>query len=343
MVIDQRTCDFCVRVADAGAIAAQSPKSGMYLITCAVTSKVCNESYSIIAAMTVGDVDDIFVGKNCIFYDRKGRDFDAKVTGIIDNPISIKQAMWSPYKKMAKLIEDNINKFAADKEKSVSESTTSAINEKSESVKADLSAKEAAEVKKNEAQAGAFDIAKYAGIFAAVGMAVGMIGSALVAVGKGLMGLTWWQFPLVILAIMLVISGPSMFIAWSKLRKRNLAPVLNANGWAINAASKINIPFGATMTQQAKYPAVKVKDPFADKGMPWWQKTLCWIAVIALLAFGVHKLNEKYNWWDCPCCCCAEQCEAPAEEPVCEAVETESQAPVEEAPVVEEGSAEAAQ
>lgn len=336
LVIDQRTCDFCVRVADAGAIAAQSPKSGMYLITCAVSSKVWNESYSVIAAMTVGDVDDIFVGKNCIFYDRKGRDFDAKVTAIIDNPISIKQAMWSPYKKMAKLIEDNINKFAADKEKAVSESTTKSINEKSESVKNDLSTADAADAKKPEA--GSFDIAKYAGIFAAVGMAIGMIGSALAAIFSGFLGLTWWQMPLVIVAIMLVISGPSMFIAWSKLRKRNLAPVLNANGWAINASAKINIPFGATMTQQAKYPAVTVKDPFADKGMPWWQKLICWLIVLCLLAFGAHKLNQKFGWWECPCCC-TEQCEAPAEEPVAEQQETTAAAA--DAPVVEEAAAEA--
>lgn len=281
LLIDRRTCDLCVKVADAGAIAAQSPKSGMYLITCACTSKVYNESYSIIAAMTVGDVDDIYVGKNCIFYDRKGRDFDAKVTGIIDNPISIKQAMWTPYKKMAQLIEDNINKFAAEKDAEVSKSTTAAINEKSESVKADLNAPAEAEAKK-EAAPSNFDIAKYAGIFAAVGMAIGMIGSALVAVAKGLMGLTWWQFPLVILAIMLVISGPSMFIAWSKLRKRNLAPVLNANGWAINAQAKVNIPFGASLTQKAKDPKVTAKDPFAEKNTG--AKIFCWLMVIALIA-----------------------------------------------------------
>jgi len=343
LVIDQRTCDFCVRVADAGAIAAQSPKSGMYLITCAVSSKVWNESYSIIAAMTVGDVDDIFVGKNCIFYDRKGRDFDAKVTAIIDNPISIKQAMWSPYKKMAKLIEDNINKFAAEKEKAVSESTTKSINEKTDSVKADLDKKDASEVKKNEAAAGAFDIAKYAGIFAAVGMAVGMIGSALAAVASGLMGLQWWQFPLVILAIILVISGPSMFIAWSKLRKRNLAPVLNANGWAINAVAKINIPFGATMTQQAKYPAVRVKDPFADKGMAWWQKLLCWIVVLGLIGFVVHKLNEKYQWDVCPCCAVETVDSGATVAEGSPSAESETPAEAASTPVVEGAAAEANQ
>lgn len=284
LLIDQRTCELCVKIADGGAVAAQAPKSGMYLITCACTSKVYNESFNIIAAMTVGDVDDIFVGKNCIFYDRKGRDYDAKVTAIIDNPISIKQAMWSPYKKMAKLIEDNINKFAAEKEAEVSKSTTSAINEKTDSVKADLSAKEAAEAKKTE-EAGAFDIAKYAGIFAAVGMAIGMIGSAIAAVATGLMGLKWWQFPLVIVGIILVISGPSMFIAWSKLSKRNLAPVLNANGWAINAQAKINIPFGASLTQQAKYPAIVAKDPFAEKNTG--AKIICWVVVLCIVAVAV--------------------------------------------------------
>jgi len=296
LLIDQRTCDLCIKIADAGAITAQAPKSGMYLITCACTSKVYNESFSIIAAMTVGDVDDLFVGKNCIFYDRKGRDFDAKVTAIIDNPISIKQAMWSPYKKMAKLIEDNINKFAAEKEAEVSKSTTSAINEKTDSVKADLNAKDAAEVKKNEAQAGAFDIAKYAGIFAAVGMAIGMIGSALAALASGIMGLTWWQFPLVIIGIILVISGPSMFIAWTKLRKRNLAPVLNANGWAINAQAKINIPFGASLTQQAKYPTVVANDPFAEKNTG--AKIFSWIVVLVIVAACVWAVQHYgiYNF-----------------------------------------------
>ena len=301
LVIDQRTCDFCVKVADAAALTAQAPKSGMFLVTCAVTSKVYNESYSIMAAVTVGDVDDLFVGKNCIFYDRKGRDFDARVTAIIDNPISIPQAMWRPYKKMIKLIEDNIEKYAAEKDKAQSESAAAAINQKSEAVKSDLSAVEKSEVKKNEAVAGTFDIAKYAGIFAAVGMAVGMIGSALVAVGSGIMGLKWWQFPLVILAIMLVISGPSMFLAWLKLRKRNLAPVLNANGWAINASAKINIPFGETLTQQAVYPVgMKLKDPYADRKMPWWKKVLLWIVCIVLFALFLLVINKHYGWIELP-------------------------------------------
>lgn len=278
LVIDQRTCDLCIKVADAGAMAAQAGKSGMYLITCDCVSKATGKSCKIIAALTVGDVDDIFVGKNCMFYDRAGLDYDAKVTGILENPISIRQAMWTPYKKMAKLISDQIDKFASEKESGVNAGITEGVNSRTEAVKA--------EGKEGAKQASSFDIAKYAGIFAAFGMAVGMLGTALVAIGKGIFALTWWQWPLVILGIMAIISGPSMFIAWRKLKKRNLASVLNANGWAVNAAAKINIPFGNTLTQAAKYPVrVDVKDPFPEKSHT--VRNVCLVILLVIVVVAV--------------------------------------------------------
>ena len=129
-----------------------------------------------------------------------------------------------------------------------------------------------------------FDIAKFAGIFAAIGMAIGYLGAFCTSVVSGIAMLKWWQFVLVILGIMLCISGPSMLIAYFKLRRRNLAPVLNANGWAINAEAIINLPFGATLTTRAKYPIVKTKDPFAQNTTPAWAKWL--IAVGCLLLIG---------------------------------------------------------
>lgn len=307
MLIDQRTLELCIRVSDAGAQAAQAPKSSLFLLFCDCISKVKGTSMKIMAAVTAGDVDDLFVGKNAIFYDREGNDYDAKVTAIIENPISVRQAMWTPYKKMAKFIEDQINKFAADKEAGVMNNATATITEKTEAAKA-ADTTNAAGASEAGKQVGSFDIAKYAGIFAAVGMAVGMIGTALVAVAKGFLGLTWWQMPLVILAIMLVISAPSMFIAWSKLRRRNLAPVLNANGWAINAAARINIPFGATLTQLVHLPAgskVSGKDPFAEK-TPLWRKLLYFVIVLVILAISAHLVAKRLGF-DCPltaCCCC---------------------------------------
>ena len=92
---------------------------------------------------------------------------------------------------------------------------------------------------------------------------------------KGLFALKWWQLLIVFAGIMLLISGPAMVMAWLKLRRRNIAPILNANGWAVNAASKISIPFGETLTDVAKFPKMKLKDPY-KKGMAGWKKLLTW-------------------------------------------------------------------
>jgi hypothetical protein len=136
-----------------------------------------------------------------------------------------------------------------------------------------------------------FDIAKFAGIAAAIGMAVGMIGTALTSLFRGILDLDLWQLIAAFVGIILVISGPSMVMAWLKLRRRNIAPLLNANGWAINAASKISIPFGETLTDTAKFPKLKLKDPYAKKGMPTWQKWAVSLIALALLFAGLWLAN----------------------------------------------------
>lgn len=119
---------------------------------------------------------------------------------------------------------------------------------------------------------------------AALGVAVGGITAALAGVMGSLFGLGLWM-PLGVLGLMLAISGPSMAIAWLKLRKRNLGPLLDANGWAINAQAKVNIPFGASLTKLAAIPSGatrSLRDPFAEKHRPWG----LYLFVIALLAVG---------------------------------------------------------
>ena len=308
LYIDQRACDLCIRVADAGAMAAQAAGSNLFLVFCHCTSKVKAQEMDIVAAVTVGDVSNIFVGKNCIFYDRQGHDWDARVTNVIDNPISIKQAAWSPYRKFGAFVEEKIRTMAQSREDSVISSGTAAIDAKTDSAATAVAAAPTADTAAGKdaakAAAGAFDIAKFAGIFAAIGMALGFIGSFITAVVSGFLSLTWWQMPLCILAIFLLISGPSMFLAWLKLRKRNLAPVLNANGWAVNAAAKISIAFGNALTSQAHFPqsaSLRKQDPFADKEVPLWKKCLGWLLAILVVVcvlwyFKVFEGVECLSW-----------------------------------------------
>ena len=293
LYVDQRCCELCLRVADMSKHAdTMAGLSGMYLIYCNCTSKVKNATMDIVAVLTDGDVDDLRVGKNALFYDRNGQDWDATITKIVDNPISIRQAFWSPYRKFGNWVSEKITKSAADKESKQFEDMTS----KADAATNDLTAKpEGADAKANEKKAQVFDIAKFAGIFAAIGLALGAIGGVLATLG-GFVVTKWYNILLLIAAAVLIISGPSMFLAWLKLRKRNLGPVLNANGWAVNSKIKVNVRFGATLTGLAQYPKLVLDDPFADKKTPTWRKWLYGILAVLVVVFAILFFTKSLPW-----------------------------------------------
>lgn len=289
LYIDQRTIKLCIEVSDMSKQTEGASLSGMYIIYCDCVSKALGKKKTIAAVLTDGDVDALRVGMNAVFYDRAGVDYDAVVTKIIDNPVSVRQAFWSPYKKLARNITDKINKRAAEKEKAVDSGLAKVANE--------VKLPAADDPKAVAAPAGSFDIAKFAGIFAALGMAVGFIGSALAALVK-----PWYTGLIVIAVAMVCISGPSMFLAWSKLRRRNLGPVLNANGWAVNSKVIVNILFGATLTSLAKYPKLAaLEDPYAPKKSPWPKVIAGFVVLVGIFLalfftdnlkwMGIHRHN----------------------------------------------------
>ena len=280
LYIDQRCCDLCIRVSDMGKHADMASLSGIFLIYFKATSKTLGKSMDAVAVMTDGDIEDLRPGKNGIFYDLQGHDWDAVITKIVDNPISIKQAFWAPYRKVWEFCVGLINKSAADKDAKIS----AELQAKVQTAAANTPATPDAAAKTDKPQA--FDIAKFAGIFAAFGMAIGYIGSFFTALATGIKNTPPHQLIFVILALMLIISGPSCFIAWMKLRKRNLGPILNANGWAINSKVLVNILFGGKLTTVAKYPKMKLADPYDQKTPAWkiWLPTVLTILVITFLA-----------------------------------------------------------
>ncbi|MCK9283024.1 MAG: hypothetical protein M0P39_01950 [Rhodocyclaceae bacterium] len=277
LYLDGRSAELCVAVGDAAKHAALASLARMCLVYCDCVRD--GARMSIAAAFTAGDSDQLMAGRNGVFYDRQGRDWDATITRIVDHPISLRQAFWSPYKRLGRLIGEQVQKLAANRAKSVEDRMAVAAVEG---------------VKKTEASAKpvpppAFDVGKFAGIFAAIGLAVGALGTALASVLTGMLALKWWQMPLAITGLMLAVSGPAMAMAWFKLRSRNLGPLLDANGWAVNARARINIPFGTSLTALAELPPGAERaltDPYADKKAPWG----LYLFVVALLAGGAFAL-----------------------------------------------------
>jgi len=286
LYLDQRSCDLCLTVDDAGRHAAMAGMAGTYLAYCDCARKGTGEKLSIVAAFTGGDSDNLIVGRNGIFYDRAGRDWDATITKIVENPISVRQAFWSPYKKLVRMIEERAAKQAAAADADVNAQLTTAANTPAAPATA------AAATAKP-----AFDPS----VIALLSLALG----SLAAAGASLM--LWfgkfeaWQVPLVIVGIMLAISAPSMAIAWLKLRKRNLGPILDANGWAVNAKAKMNVPFGGALTGVAALPpgaTFGAPDKYAEKPSAWPKVLAVAFGLWFIWAFLNDSQGRLYGWTD---------------------------------------------
>ncbi|MEI6801531.1 MAG: hypothetical protein WCK83_00115 [Burkholderiales bacterium] len=275
LYLDGRSCDLCVAVNDAARHAALATLARICLVY--VECVRATEKMTVAAAFTAGDSDQLMVGRNGVFYDRQGRDWSATVTKIVEHPISLRQAFWSPYKRLSRMLGEQFQKFAASKSAVADGQLASAA--------AQVSARATSSVKPGSAPVAAFDVAKFAGIFAAIGLAIGAIGTLLASLVSGLIALKWWQLPLALVGLMLVISAPAVLLAWFKLRSRTLGPLLDANGWAINARARINIPFGTALTQTAQLPPNAQRslvDPYAEKKKPWWLLALALAACLGL-------------------------------------------------------------
>lgn len=285
LFLDSRSCDLCIEVADAGAHSALGSLGKFFIAYCECTRP--GGAKKVVAALfTEGDSDYLMVGRNGVFYDRKGLDWDARITKIVDNPVSIRQAFWAPYKKFVRMIEEQVAKRASAAE-AASEGKLATAAASTANVDKAAPAPAAAPSKK-------FDLAIVTGI----GVALGSIGTFVASIFAEVIKLFWWQYPLVIVGLMLAISFPSMILAWLKLRQRTLGPVLDANGWAINGRVKVNIPLGSTMTHVGRLPpgaVIDPTDPFADKKSPWPK-----ILVVVLILTAVYVVVGRNQGWPLP-------------------------------------------
>lgn len=286
LYLDQRSCHLCLPVEDAGKHATMAGLAGAYLAYCDCVRKSTGEKKSIVAVFSQGDDDNLMVGRNGVFYDRKGRDWDATITKLVANPISLRQAFWSPYKKLVRMIEEMIAKRAA----AADTAATAKLESTATTVATADKAKPAEPAKKVDV-----------GAVAAMGVAVGAIGTAFAYFMGLFKGIAPWQLPLIIIGIMLLISLPSLILAFMKLRKRNLGPILDANGWAVNAKAKINVPFGTSLTGIAKLPPgsqVDVSDKYAEKSAAWPKVLITLFVVWWIYAFLNDDVGRLYRWTD---------------------------------------------
>jgi hypothetical protein len=285
LYLDQRACFLCLTVEDAARHASMAGLSGAYLAYCDCARKGTGEKLGIVAIVSQGDDENLMVGRNGVFYDRKGRDYDATITKIIASSISLRQAFWAPYKKLVRTIEEFVAKRASSADSDV---------------QTQLAAIPAAAPAAGTPAKPVLDPSVIALLSLAVGSLAAGAATVLAFLGKVPLPL----LPLVLAAVALVVSGPSLLLAFIKLRKRNLGPILDANGWAINAKAKINVPFGESLTTIAKLPrgaTLDSGDRYAEKRVLWPKLVgvvllLIWIYSLLDYSGMLYRMTKKWGW-----------------------------------------------
>ncbi|MBR0056923.1 MAG: hypothetical protein IJP66_06290, partial [Kiritimatiellae bacterium] len=281
LYIDGRVCRECVYVADPGAHSTLAASSKMFLAYCKVTRPQTGETRNICAAVTAGFSSTLWVGRNGIFYDAQGNDWNAVIVKVCECQISLKEAFWAPWLKISDLVSDQVKKLLSSKETAMMSAATTKVGAIGEQPAA---APAAAEPKR--------DGAAMASSVAAIGIAIGIIGSAIGGLVSALKGISFWYGVLGVAAIILAVSGPSVILAWFKLRARDFAPVLNACGWAINKKMLMPMRLSRVFTHAAVVPVgsnIRLEDPYVEKH--FWRNAVIALAAVALVGFWVWRFH----------------------------------------------------
>ena len=246
--IDGKEMSLCFHVASEAAHSALSGKSNCCVLYLKLTRPSEKAERSVCAVVTAGAVAQLYVGRNGVFFDRDGKDWDAVVTKVVENQVSLAEAFWAPWRKLGEGVASTVKKFLGDKQ---------------------AAAQKNVEAGTQNAQAGG---AAMASSVAAIGIGVGMMGTAVAAIAAAVKGMGALQIALSIVAIVLVVSLPSVILSWFKLRQRDLGAILNAGGWAINRPMRFSMKRARAFTKCA--------------GNPLICRVICTVVILAALAAG---------------------------------------------------------
>ena len=297
LYLDSRACYLCVPVTDLDTHVRLAAQSHLCLVYCECrrTSGSGEEKTSLIAAaLTAGGTDALIEGRHGIFVDNAGRDWDTSMLRLVRNPISLREAMWAPYLRFGAMVGEQLQKLVAAKDEAITKASSKAVSVLDKDFKADASSTAAGAPPK-----ATFDFAKGAGIFAAFSVGISVVSAAFAYIANSIFSLGWW-WPVALLILFVCISGPSMLLAWFKLRRRSLGPLLDASGWAVNNGAPINMTMGAALTAVGQLPPGahhSLDDPYSLHAQLRRKKYPAWLPAAGLTALLLLAAGLAFWFW----------------------------------------------
>ena len=212
-------------------------------------------AYEVAVPATRGRSVELAVGKRGVFYDVEGREFDATVTQVVRQPVSLWEAMTMPFTRIGQFMSKKIEGLAAAGEQSLDESLEKGYTQGASVATAAAATPPAPVPAPAVAKpAAAPTVAGPGGFLAAAGIAFAAVGSSLAFVVSQARSLTLFDVLSALLIIAALVMLPSGLLGWLKLRKRNLALLLEGSGWALNDRLMLTSDLAAIITRRPRLP-----------------------------------------------------------------------------------------
>lgn len=278
LVIDGRRLDLTVKVRDRAKHKQVAKASETFLVYASVFGDDGKPAFEVAAPITAGERGGLRVGKRGILLGRDGKEWDAEVVDVVEAPISISEAVRSPFVKLGTFLSERIQALAANTLESAQKTLTSG------EVPAGAQAAPAKDAPRSSFQ----------NLAVMLSLATAALGSAAAFLLKVLAETNPLKLMGSLVGIVLLVAFASGFLGWLRLRRRDMSPILEANGWAVNVPLALTRELGELFTRRPPLPG----DPRRSRRWQW--ALLATLVVVLLLMWDEARLRLRQRFLRTP-------------------------------------------
>lgn len=285
LVMDGRRFNLAIKVTNRSAHAEIAKTGSMFVVYVELTNRHDGRKMEVVMPVVAGGRGNLNVGKRGLFVDFAGEEWDAQVVHIIENPISLIEAVLSPFTRLGKMVTGKIESASTNAEQKLQSKALSVADHPASAAPAPAAA---------AAPAGGGAMTMVMG----GSVALAALGAGAAYITTALAGVPWWEILIGLVAAILVLLSPLMILAILKLRKRDLSAILEGSGWAINARMRLTRRQAKLFTRKPPYP----RDAEGIRGWGWWIASgIAAVVLIAGIAVGwyylsTHPLRRALPW-----------------------------------------------
>ncbi|MHC4481631.1 MAG: hypothetical protein ACYS1C_11780 [Planctomycetota bacterium] len=294
LVIDGRWFHFAVEVDDLQEHAKLAKTSRMCVIYAELVGVDETDRTLIATPATSGTQGNLCVGRRGVFYDTDGRHYDARVVQIIENPISFREALVSPFVRLVRFIGGKIEAISGSAQKELEAKLGQVTDRVQSGVReavreAPTVAEQALQSQHTSEQARAHASASRRDLLLGASVSIAALSSAFAFITKSLAGVSMLTILLALLVVVAVVFLPTALLAAAKLRQRDLSAILEGCGWAINARMRLNRRQRRQFTRRESYPEDAT-------GMPRTRWALCLLVAAVLCVLLILLFFSQRSW-----------------------------------------------